>query len=124
VELSRFKEKTIRCPHCGKAIVRHEEKETDVAIAAKLIEIFADDECDTAVLVTGDTDAAPAVRAVRRMHPAKRVCFAFPYRRKNKELAQLVQTCFQLSKEAYVKYQMPDSIILPNGRTIAKPATW
>jgi uncharacterized LabA/DUF88 family protein len=124
VQLSRFKEKEIRCPACGHRNVRHEEKETDVAIAAKLIEVFATDECDSAVLVTGDTDVAPAVRVAQRLYRNKRVYFAFPYRRKNKELAQLVPTCFQLSREAYVKHQLPDPVTLPDGTQVSKPAGW
>lgn len=63
VELSRFKMKDIVCRQCGHKFQRAEEKETDVALAAKLLEVLHKDECDTAVLVTGDTDIAPAVRA-------------------------------------------------------------
>ncbi|MDE0098452.1 MAG: NYN domain-containing protein [Truepera sp.] len=53
-------------------IQRHEEKETDVAIAAHLIEQLADNTCDAAVLVTGDTDQAAGVRVAKRMFPQKR----------------------------------------------------
>lgn len=124
VELSRFKNKEVRCPHCGKVNTRHEEKETDVAVAAKVLELFVTNECDTVVLVTGDTDVAPAVRSAARLFPAKRVCFAFPYRRKNKELAQLVKTCFHITKEAYARFQFPDPLFLSDGRSIAKPTSW
>ncbi|HTY05645.1 MAG TPA: NYN domain-containing protein, partial [Gemmatimonadales bacterium] len=56
VHLGRFKEKDVTCPSCGYQFKKHEEKETDVAIAVKLVELFSLDACDTAVLVTGDTD--------------------------------------------------------------------
>jgi hypothetical protein len=124
VELSRFKDKEVRCPHCGRVNVRHEEKETDVAVAAKLLELFVTDECDSVVLVTGDTDVAPAVRTAARLFPQKRVCFAFPYRRKNKELAQLVKTCFHIKKEAYARFQFADPLRLPDGTSIVKPTSW
>jgi len=124
VELSRFKDKEVRCPYCGKVNIRHEEKETDVAVAAKVLELFATDECETVVLVTGDTDVAPAVRTAARLYPQKRVCFAFPYRRKNKELSQLVKTSFNIKKEAYARFQFADPLVLPNGNSIAKPASW
>lgn len=123
VELSRFKQKEVRCPHCGKVNIRHEEKEADVAVAAKVLELFIKDECDSVVLITGDTDVAPAVRAAARVFPAKRVCFAFPYRRKNKELAQLVKTCFHIKKEAYARFQFADPLVI-GGRPIAKPLSW
>jgi hypothetical protein len=40
VELGRFKEKHVHCTHCKKDVLRHEEKETDVAICVKLLEFF------------------------------------------------------------------------------------
>lgn len=69
VALARFKPKTVVCPNCGTRITRHEEKETDVAIAVKLMELFYADSCDTAVILTGDTDIAPAVRTIQRVFP-------------------------------------------------------
>lgn len=49
VVLARFKEKTITCPVCGNRIKRHEEKETDVALGLRLIEVLSNGSCDTAV---------------------------------------------------------------------------
>ncbi|MEX2579934.1 MAG: NYN domain-containing protein [Verrucomicrobiales bacterium] len=62
--LHRFKKRHRDCKHCGKPVKFHEEKETDVALAAQLIQVFAQDTADVAVLVSGDTDMAPAVRTV------------------------------------------------------------
>ena len=39
VELSRFRKKWIRCEPCGHYTKRHEERETDVAISVKLLEL-------------------------------------------------------------------------------------
>ena len=41
---------------------RYEEKETDVAIAVKLVEVVVTNACDTAVVVSGDTDIIPAIK--------------------------------------------------------------
>jgi uncharacterized LabA/DUF88 family protein len=124
VELGRFKMKTIRCDYCGKMITRHEEKETDVAISARLLEILMTNKCDTAVLVTGDTDLAAGVKVAQKLFPQKEICFTFPYGRKNKELAQLVNTSFQISKKSYTTHQFPDPIVLKDGRSLTKPAKW
>jgi len=124
VELARFKKKRITCSNCGTEIERHEEKETDVAIAAKLLELFFNNSCDTVVLVTGDTDLAPAVRTVQKLFPAKNVYFAFPYRRKNKELAQIVARSFNIKKEHYPRHQFPDPVVLADGTEINKPSHW
>lgn len=124
VELSRFKKKRFRCEHCGANLKRHEEKETDVALGSRLLELFFNDSCDRAVLVTGDTDIAPAVRTAKRLFPQKNVSFAFPYDRKNEELAQLVPTSFHISKDAYIRHQLPDPYITRSGATVIKPLRW
>lgn len=124
VQLSRFKAKDVRCPKCGSHTVRHEEKETDVALAAKLFEVFARDECETVVIATGDTDIAPAVRTASALYPLKNIAFAFPFARKNKELAQLIKTSFHIRKEAYVAHQFDEQLNLPDGTIISKPQTW
>lgn len=123
VQLSRFKAKEIRCPKCGARNVRHEEKETDVALGAKLFEVFARDECETVVIVTGDTDIAPAVRTASVLYPAKSIAFAFPFARKNNELAKLVRVSFHIRKEAYATHQFAAVLEGPAGN-IVKPATW
>jgi hypothetical protein len=90
----------------------------------KLVEIFHGDEADTVVLVTGDTDLAPAVRTTMRLFPMKQIVFGFPYKRKNKELAQLVAAYFHIRKERYAAHQLPDPVVLPSGRRVSKPAGW
>jgi len=124
VEMARFKKKFIHCPTCHANIKRYEEKETDVAIAVKLMELFVTAVCDTAVLMSGDTDVAPAVRTTQRLFPHKEVLFAFPYGRKNKELAKLVTRSFDISKEQYPRFQLADPFVLPNGKTLNKPVSW
>jgi uncharacterized LabA/DUF88 family protein len=124
VQLGRFKYKTVWCSGCRTDNVHYEEKETDVALSTKLLELFHLDDCDTAVLVTGDTDLLPTVRTASRLFGTKEVCFAFPYHRKNKELAAAVTQHFLIRKERYAANQFPDPVVLPNGRTIPKPAGW
>ena len=76
------------------------------------------------VLISGDTDIAPAIRAAKRLAPAIRLCSVFPYGRHNRELAQLVDVSFKMSDTAYAAHQLPDPLVLSNGRALRKPATW
>lgn len=99
-------------------------KETDVAIAAKLLELFFLDKCDTAVLVTGDTDIVPAVKTAQRIFSNKSIAFLLSYKRHNKELAKLASQHFEIKKETYPRHQFPDPFITPRGKSITKPATW
>jgi NYN domain-containing protein len=113
-----------RGDECGGALKKYEEKETDVAIAAKLFELLINDECDTAVLVTGDTDLAPACRTAQQLFPNKAIGFAFPYKRKNKELTKLGSCSFNIDKRHYATHQFPDPFKSRKGKKISKPPAW
>ncbi|MCK4548347.1 MAG: NYN domain-containing protein [Candidatus Eisenbacteria sp.] len=122
--LGRFKYKKVHCRRCNQDNPHYEEKETDVAISMKLVEILVLDEADTVVLVSGDTDLAPAVRTAGRLCPTKQICFGFPYKRRNNELARLVSKYFYIRKDRYVAHQFPDPVTLRSGRAVPKPASW
>ena len=98
VSLGMFKEKTRTCSNCGHTSIGYEEKETDVAIAVKLLELLFLDSCDTIVLVTGDTDLAPPVRTAKTLFPHKDLIFAFPYKRMNNILKQLAPGSFNINR--------------------------
>jgi len=123
-EIHRFKRKTVWCDKCRTELVKFEEKETDVAVAVKILELLHKDECDTIVLVTGDTDIAPAVRTANALFPFKKIVFAFPYKRKNKELSQLAPGSFEIKKQQYAKHQFPDPFPTSKGVQIHKPPKW
>jgi hypothetical protein len=122
VEMGRFKKKPARCRHCKKSLRLREEKETDVAVGAKILELLHDLTVEQVVVVTGDTDVAPAVRAAKRMFPGAPLWFVFPWNRRNDELA-LTTPSIQITREAYERHQFPDPLIL-NGRTFQKPGSW
>lgn len=123
VQLSRFKEKTITDSQ-GRKSIRHEEKETDVAIASQLFEVLHTGICDCVVIVTGDTDLAPAVRTAKRLFPNKHIVFAFPYNRKSEELAKLAPGSFKIRKGNYIKHQFQNPFKLSDGTKISKPSSW
>lgn len=123
-EMNRFKRKDIRCKRCNRSFFKYEEKETDVLIATKLLELLYTDKCDTAVLVTGDTDMTPAVRTGLKLFPEKKILFAFPFGTKTRELTKLAPGSFTLGKATYGKHQFPDPFILSDGTTVGKPPKW
>jgi uncharacterized LabA/DUF88 family protein len=122
--LGRFKEKTINCPLCNRDFVKHEEKETDVAIAIKLLEVLIRKECETVVLMTGDTDIVPAVKTAKSLFPGSVIAFAFPFGRQTNELAKLVPCSFTIRVDSYIKNQFPNTVVLPDGKMVSKPASW
>ena len=107
VHLGQFKAKTLVCPLCGGRYLAWEEKETDVAIGTRLLELLARDLCDTAVLVTGDTDLVPAMRAARRLCPDKTLGVVQPYRRVNRELSRSADFAVTIRAAKYARHQLP-----------------
>jgi hypothetical protein len=123
-QMGRFKPKVVKCKVCSNYFTKNEEKETDVAIGSKLLEILFLDCCDTVVIVTGDTDILPAIHDAMRLFPNIRILSLFPYKRKNKDLAKIVHRSFKIKKDAYLRHQFPDPVTLPDGTTIHKPQSW
>lgn len=124
VILSKFKAKDVVCPRCGHRWKRHEEKETDVALGVKLMDSFARDEGDAVVLVTGDTDLIPAIRATRALFPHRKIGVAFPFLRHNAELAAAADFSFKITQKALQRAQFPPTLTFPDGTTLTKPASW
>jgi len=124
VELGRFKYKNLFCPKCRSNFVAHEEKETDVAIATRLFEICQSDQADTIILMTGDTDLAPAVRTCKRLYPSKLIFFAFPYKRTNVELKGIAPESFSIKLRSCLRHQFPDPLVLSDGTPLRKPTDW
>lgn len=76
--LGRFKLKDRQCRRCGHIWRDHEEKETDVNIALHLLVGAVKDTYDRALLISGDSDLAPAVRTVKKEYPNKNIRIVSP----------------------------------------------
>jgi uncharacterized LabA/DUF88 family protein len=78
VLLGKFKEKDRRCFDCGKAWKDHEEKETDVNIALHLLDGAYRNLYDRALLISADSDLAPAIQLVKARFPDKTIRLLTP----------------------------------------------
>lgn len=76
--LGHFKEKFRKCPSCSHRWIGHEEKETDVNIALFLLNLAYQNAFDRALLISNDSDLAPAIRMVRKHFPQKRITTVSP----------------------------------------------
>lgn len=127
VALSRFKAKDVdyKCASCGYRgkLVRHEEKETDVAVAVKVIELAVGPSADAIAVLTGDTDLVPAVRAARQL-AAKPIYMLFPAGRSNSAFARVATGTFTLSEAHYQRHQFSDPVLVPGGVVLHKPPQW
>lgn len=66
VVLGHVKREVYDCPHCGHAIEKYVQKEVDVAIAVDAM-WYAHGGVSKIVLVSGDTDFIPLLRALSRL---------------------------------------------------------
>lgn len=124
VVLGRFRSRRRKCPKCGASYLGYEEKETDVAIAARIMELAISRECETIAVVTGDTDILPAIRTARRIAPAKTLWVASPFRRYHRALREQAQNWFRIRPQAYLAHQLPEAVAAPDGKVIRKPPAW
>lgn len=71
--MGRFKEKDRHCFNCGSRWKDHEEKETDVNLALYVMLEAMRESFDRLLLISGDSDLAPAIRTIRREFPSKSI---------------------------------------------------
>ena len=125
----QFKRKDRSCPKCFHHWQGHEEKETDVKIALKLLELAMNDDFDTCFLCSADSDMIPAVKMLNQCFPKKRVCLISPPSRV--KIEGLKAACLNTNRGAplHIKcniktlasFQLPDSIVLHNGQELKNP---
>jgi hypothetical protein len=123
-QFANFLEKDMWCPNCKTGFKRHEEKQTDVAVGVQIVETALRGEAETIVVVSGDSDLIPAIRATRRNFPSVQIWMAFPAGKGGKQLRKATHGAFTFSSKQYAAHQLPDSILLPNARWVYKPSKW
>jgi uncharacterized LabA/DUF88 family protein len=123
----RFKEKSEFCPLCKRSHIGHVEKETDIALCGKMLElVYANDNthCDGLILVTGDSDLIPGIKTAQKICPSVDIRCAFPYKRKSDDLLKVVPKSFKLRTAHYQAFQFKNPVKLSDGTLIHKPDTW
>lgn len=125
VHYGRFKQKKMYCRNCRTSYIKWEEKETDVSIGVKLLDIAIEDSADAIIIVSGDTDLVPAVKTCQKQFPELEIGFFFPFNRKRKELSALT-TSEEISMKGkqYRNHQYSDPYTLKGGNTVVKPHGW
>lgn len=120
----RFQEKPRHCRDCGAAWTVYEEKETDVNIAATLIEDAVLDRYDTALLISADSDLCPAIVTMKRLCPEKKIIAVFPPKRHSVDLKHAVDGYLLLGADKIRQAQLPTEIVTNAGITLRRPKRW
>jgi len=111
------------CFRCGHTFIKHNEKKSDVNIAVKLITDAMEDLYDSAVLISADSDLTPAVEAVRKYFPDKKVLLFFPPKRSSLSLRKACHVyCGVLNKTTISKSQLPETVLSKSGYPLKRPS--
>ena len=132
VVLGNFKEKkkqfSYHCANASKQVAcsiqqtTHEEKETDVRIACKLLELAVQDAFDVCYLLTADSDLVPAIETLRSLYPAKEIVLVTPpSKAKITKLVSLSSHHIRVGVNDLKKFQFPETIKKVDGYKICNP---
>jgi len=119
--MARFKQKERHCARCKSRWIAHEEKESDVNIALRIISGAYQNRYDRAHIVTGDSDLVPAVKDLKSDFPQKQIRVILPPKRICHDLAHTagkksVNTILPLHLERSL---LPQKVFDSNGRLAA-----
>lgn len=123
VTQGRYQAKTVTCFNCRATRTVHEEKETDVNIAVALVGDAAANAMDSALIISADSDLAPAVRAAKQFRPHMFIGAAFPPKRFSSELKQLMPASSQIGRDKIRQALLPESFTV-GATTYTRPPKW
>jgi hypothetical protein len=108
-----------------------EEKQTDINIAVEILLDAAHRACDRAVLISGDIDLVPAVRAARERLPRGQrlevdvwVPPGSKHQQWSAEAADLGMRCTEITPEMLAASRLPDVIHTESGTSIKCLPEW
>jgi uncharacterized LabA/DUF88 family protein len=119
-----FKRKDRTCRICKKTYHTFEEKQTDVNIALRLFQIAVQDGYDKAIIVSGDSDLLPSIKAVQSTFPSKQIGVIVPIGRASEELIREADFHYRMKEKHLRSSRYPDEIILRDGSILSCPVEW
>lgn len=121
----RYQSKQVACRHCGHTRTHYEEKETDVSIAVHLVADALSHACQDALVISADSDLAPAVTMIRASAPGMFVAAAFPPGRGSRQLKRLMPASMSIGVSKINAAQLPDSVTdATTGLVFTRPEKW
>ena len=112
------------------AVIRPEEKQTDVNIAVHMLCDAAEGLCEQQVLVTNDTDCVPILEAIGDRYPSIRLGVIAPLpdgervRRPSAELAHLANWSRDSIRDEELRDSQLPEIVKTKKRYLRKPSHW
>jgi hypothetical protein len=119
-----YKAKEIECHNCGHNWSISNEKMTDVNIATHLLLDAFNDRFDTAILISGDSDLVPPIKAIHNQFNKKAVSVFFPPERHNITVAGAAKGSQIIGKKKIKDNQFPLTVTKIGGYVLTKPENW
>ena len=119
----QFLTSPVTCRKCGHSYRLPKEKMTDVNIATALLMDAFHDRFDVAYVISGDSDLAPPIEALRSAFSSKIVRIGFPPNRQSNHLKCIANgRYFNIGESTLKASQLPDSVTAGSGATLTRPA--
>lgn len=115
---------SVKCFNCKKIWTAPDEKMTDVNIATELLIDAFQDKFDVAILISGDSDLAPAIQSIKKIFKNKQTIIFFPPKRVSKHLREIEEMSFTLGRKLLADSQFPEEVLKPNGLKLKRPPLW
>ncbi len=119
-----YQKDLVECKRCGNIWPNYNEKMTDVNIATQMLVDAYQDKYDMAMLVSGDSDLVPPIRAIHDNFKQKRVFVVFPPKRFNNSVALVAKGYLTIGRKKLVDCQFPNEVKKTDGYLLRKPIEW
>lgn len=121
-----YTSKEISCgADCKRIFKVSEEKRTDVSLALNIIMDCVEDNVDTIVLVTADSDQIPTIQTIKKKFPQKNLKVYFPPKRNSLDiLAQIKPVVYLENHEDKFKIAIMPGIITDGKKKFTRPSDW
>ncbi|MBC8487146.1 MAG: NYN domain-containing protein [Bacteroidetes bacterium] len=124
VYYGHYQRDKIECYRCGNIWAYYNEKMTDVNIATQMIIDAYHDKYDMAMLISGDSDLVPPIKAIIENFKNKRVFVAFPPKRHNNSVALVAKGSMVIGRKKLADSQFDDEVTKKDGFILKKPGNW
>lgn len=115
--------KDIKCHLCNGNFITHEEKQSDVNIALKVLGDAVNDVYDKALIISADSDLLPVIKSIQKLTPEKEIGVMFPIGLTSFELRQNAAFRLKMPEKLLRDCQFPDEVKVGSA-TIKKPESW
>jgi len=117
--------KEITCNNCKTVNYIPNEKMTDVNLATEMLIDAFQQNFDTALLISADSDLVHTVRSIKDLFPNKEIVACFPPGRFSSSLHKLCfPKTFVIGRRTVAKSLLPEMVTKKDGTILMRPAEW